>query len=245
MKLAQLRSNWDELGRERPFFAILTEREDWNEDEFFATGTAVVERLMRDLEEHGLAGHRERALDFGCGAGRLSRALAGYYGEVIGVDIAASMVELARRLNRDHTRCRFVLNECDDLRAFDDGSFDLVLTLLVLQHMRPGYAIGYIREFVRVLRPGGVLLMQIPSRKQRLGGRLVRAFRRLIPDSVHEWQRERRRAVRSAEPGPGMETHTIAERKVVRLLEQLDVRLVRSKLSAMGRYTSVTYTVQK
>ncbi len=251
MKLEQLRSHWDAFGHERPFFAILTNREDWKEDEFFETGSATVARLMQDLEANGLAEHRERALDFGCGAGRLSRALGRYYGEVVGIDIAASMVGLARRLNHDQPRCRFVLNERDDLRAFDDGSFDLVLTLLVLQHMRPDLAIGYIREFVRVLRRGGVLLMQIPSAHQpelkdaRLDRRLVRALKRLIPGSLREWQRDRRRALRRARPGPRMEMYTIAEREVVELLHQLAVRLVRAEPNAMGRYVSVTYTVQK
>lgn len=248
MKLEELRRNWDEFGRERPFFSILTNREDWREDAFFETGSTVVEHLMRKLEADGLALHRARALDFGCGAGRLSRALGGYYDEVVGIDIAASMVELATRLNRDRARCRFVLNERDDLRAFDDASFDLVLTLLVLQHMRRDYAVGYIREFVRVLRPGGVLLMQIPSGRQkdaRAGRRVIRALERLIPDWLLERQRERRRAMRSARPGAHMETYAIPEREVAGLLEQLGMRLVRAETDEMGRYFSVTYTAQK
>jgi SAM-dependent methyltransferase len=248
MKLEELRRNWDEFGRERPFYSILTDREDWREDEFFATGSAAVEHLVRKLEADGLALHRARALDFGCGAGRLSRALGHYYDEVVGIDIAASMVELATQLNRDQPHCRFVLNERGDLRMFDDASFDLVLTLLVLQHMRPDYAIGYIREFARVLRPGGVLLMQIPSgrRKDARAGRLVvRALERLIPDSLLERQRERRRALRGARPGAHMETYVLPERDVLRLLDELGMRLIRADTDEMGRYLSVTYTVQK
>jgi SAM-dependent methyltransferase len=248
MKLEELRRNWDAFGRECPFYSILTNREDWREDEFFATGSVVVEQLMRKLEADGLALRRARALDFGCGAGRLSRALGGYYDEVVGIDIAASMVELATQLNRDHTRCRFVLNERDDLRAFDDASFDLVLTLLVLQHMRPDYAIGYIREFARILRPGGVLLMQIPCGRQkdtRAGRRVVRALERLIPDSLLVRPRNRRRAMRSARTGAHMETYAIPEREVVGLLEQLGMQIVRAETDEMGRYFSVTYTARR
>ncbi len=248
MKIEELRRNWDEFGRERPFFAILTNRDDWKQDEFFETGSVVIAQVMRDLDASGLATRRERALDFGCGAGRLSRALGDYYDEVVGIDIAASMVELAGELNRDHPRCRFVLNECDDLSIFGDASFDFVLTLLVLQHMRPEYAIGYIREFVRILRPGGVLLMQIPSGRRkdaRLDRRVVRALERLIPDSLLERRREQRRAARSARPGPHMETYAIPEREVVALLKQLGARVARAETSEMGRYLSTTYTVQK
>ncbi|HEX8929982.1 MAG TPA: class I SAM-dependent methyltransferase, partial [Actinomycetota bacterium] len=45
-----------------------------------------------------------------------------------------------------------------DLAIFGDDRFDLVCSLLVLQHVRPGYARAYLREFLRVLRPGGVLV---------------------------------------------------------------------------------------
>lgn len=248
MEIDELGANWDALGRERPFFAILTDRDDWNEGEFFQTGDTVISSLMRELESAGLTGHRERALDFGCGAGRLTRALGRYYAEVVGVDIAPSMIDLARSLNRNHPRCRFIVNERDDLRDLEGESFDLVLTLLVLQHMRPAYALQYIREFVRILRPGAVLVMQIPSGRRmetRLDRRIIRAVARLVPRSIVERQRERRRALRRARPGPHMETYTISEREISDLLEQLGVHLIRVQRDDMGRYCSVTYTVQK
>jgi SAM-dependent methyltransferase len=203
---------------------------------------------VHDLEASGLAGRRERALDFGCGAGRLSRALGRYYGEVLGLDIAPSMIELARSLHREHDHCRFAVNERDDLSDLPDASFDLVLTLLVLQHMRPEYALRYVREFVRVLRPGGVLVMQVPSGRRgeaRWGRRLARALDRVIPGSRFARRRERRRARRGARPGPHMETYAIPEREIVALLEQLDARAIRTRREPMGRYESVTYFAQK
>ena len=254
MELEQLRRNWDAFGRERPFWAILTDRADWNQCDFFETGRAAIAQWMQRLDAHGLAARRARALDFGCGAGRLTHALAGYYAEVVGVDIATSMIELARELHRDEPRCRFVLNEREDLRAFEDDSFDLVLTLLVLQHMRPAYALGYVREFVRVLRPGGVLLMQIPSarsprlRGARWGLRIVRRLKQWIPESLRERRRARRRSQRATQsPEPRMEMYTIRERDVVALIEALGARLVRAdrEQPAGDRFTSVFYTVQK
>ena len=52
------------------------------------------------LAARGLPRARALALDFGCGAGRLSRALAAHFEHVVGVDVSASMIETARALNR-------------------------------------------------------------------------------------------------------------------------------------------------
>ena len=102
----------------------------------------------------------------------------------MGVDISDRMVAEARRLNADHPGCRFVVNATDDLSLFEEGSFDLIHTRLVLQHLPGVEVIGsYLREFVRVLRPGGLLAFQMPSsiaRRNRLQPqrRLYSALRR-------------------------------------------------------------------
>ena len=55
-------------------------------------------------------------------------------------------------------------NPAPDLRLFSDGSFDFVLVLIVLQHMEPELMRGYMREFVRVLRPHGVAFFNVLER---------------------------------------------------------------------------------
>jgi ubiquinone/menaquinone biosynthesis C-methylase UbiE len=108
---------------------------------------------------------RGRALDFGCGVGRLTQPLADHYEEVVGVDIAPSMIELAENLNRRGDRCSYVLNESDDLRAFCDSGFDLIYSNITLQHMEPRYAFRYIKEFLRVLSGDGLLVFYMTSER--------------------------------------------------------------------------------
>ena len=65
-------------------------------EEFFATGEAEFAHVSRVAETLGRPGRRGRALDFGCGVGRLTRALGERFESAIGVDISAGMVEQAR-----------------------------------------------------------------------------------------------------------------------------------------------------
>ena len=108
------------------------------------------------------AGH-QTALDFGCGVGRTTRALAPHFEKVTGLDISATMIERARDLNRDVANVEFTCNARPDLAIFPAATFDLVACDIVLQHL-PGRreVQGYLAEFVRVLRPDGLLVFQLP-----------------------------------------------------------------------------------
>jgi ubiquinone/menaquinone biosynthesis C-methylase UbiE len=135
----------------------------WQLAEFFRTGEDEIQATLDRVAALGLPRPHRRALDFGCGVGRLTQALGSRFESVCGVDIAQSMIELAREYNKHGERCRYFHNTGDDLGIFDDESFDFVFTLRVLQHMRPEYSQRYIREFMRVLSPGAVAVFQIPG----------------------------------------------------------------------------------
>ncbi|MCK4583167.1 class I SAM-dependent methyltransferase, partial [Candidatus Bathyarchaeota archaeon] len=124
-----------------------------------------IQELIHDIESLDQSFPRGRALDFGCGVGRLTQSLADHYEEVVGVDIAPSMIELAEEMNRHDGRCRYVLNERDDLRIFGGNHFDLIYSNITLQHMEPRYAFRYIKEFLRVLSTDGILVFHMPSER--------------------------------------------------------------------------------
>jgi SAM-dependent methyltransferase len=167
MNLWQLRRHWDALARVDPYFAVLTDSgkqgNRWASDEFFRTGVAEADSDMARIRQLAPDLPLRHALDFGCGAGRLTQGLARHFARVTGVDISGRMVDLAREQNHD-ARVAFVHNPRPDLRAFGDNSFDLVCSRITLQHIAPRYTRRYLREFVRVLSPGGVMLAQVPAR---------------------------------------------------------------------------------
>src|SRR5207248_6286253 len=104
------------------------------------------------------------ALDFGCGAGRLTVALAEHFERCLGLDISARMIERARAVSDGMQNCRFDVLDSSGLAGVETGSFDFIVSRFVLQHMPSNLEkTCSIREFVRVLRPGGLLCFQLPS----------------------------------------------------------------------------------
>lgn len=157
--------DWEELAGFDPMWAVLSEKEKrgnkWRPEEFFKTGKVEIDRLWKEIEP--LCTSRRKALDFGCGVGRLTRSLKPYFGEACGVDVSASMIERAKEYTPE---CNFYVNDADDLSLFADGAFDLVYSNIVLQHQpSPKIIAKYIGEFFRVTAPGGLVVFQVPSRK--------------------------------------------------------------------------------
>lgn len=172
MELGELGENWDAFGKIDPLWAILTEPEKrwggWDPVEFFGTGRQEIDRVMKYIDTLGVHVRRQRALDFGCGVGRLTQALCAYFDECAGLDIAPSMIEQARRFNRYGDRCSYFLNQRDDLSLFPDNHFDFILTVIVLQHMDPQYIRAYLAEFMRILAPGGLAYIHVPGQWDQL-----------------------------------------------------------------------------
>jgi len=161
--------SWEWLARRDPLWAILTRSDKrggkWNVDEFFATGRAELNEVFARLEARGFAVPQGGpALDFGCGVGRLTRGLTERFREVHGVDVSQRMIELARELNAAvQAPARFFLNVAADLRQFKRADYAFVYSSIVLQHIPYPASRAYLEDILRLLRPGGMAVFQVPT----------------------------------------------------------------------------------
>lgn len=95
-----------------------------------------------------------RALDFGCGAGNLTKHLTDLGCEVVAADVSTGFLDLVLSRTYKEAVTSFHLNGID-LAGLEDASFDAVALYSVLHHV-PDY-LSLMKEFARVLKPGGVL----------------------------------------------------------------------------------------
>jgi ubiquinone/menaquinone biosynthesis C-methylase UbiE len=138
----------------------LAETYDRVSDLQFEAGKGLVERL--GLEEGA------RVLDVGCGTGRLTHWIAervGAMGAVTGIDPLEERIHIARSRGGN---ARFAVGQAEDLRAFDDASFDAVCMSSVLHWITDkAKALAEVR---RVLRPGGRLgVTTVPHELSKAG----------------------------------------------------------------------------
>jgi len=111
-------------------------------------------RLICDAIER--TKHR-KILDFGCGAGWLSKILSSVGYDVTGIDVSASLVSSAREsCGKDS----FIVGDCMKL-PFDDGVFDCIVGSAILHHLDSDRALA---ECHRVTSPGGILLLMEPNK---------------------------------------------------------------------------------
>jgi SAM-dependent methyltransferase len=167
MRLRDTQDNWDELAKRDPLWHILAAKDvaadGWDSSAFFETGEQRLKHDFDLLAAHDIGVPRGRALDFGCGVGRLTQALARRFEHADGVDASEEMVRLADEYSGDLANCSFHLSRENDLSQFESGSYDFVYSMIVLQHMKPKYALRYANEFLRVLGRGGVAWFQLPE----------------------------------------------------------------------------------
>jgi SAM-dependent methyltransferase len=162
---AQMRRDWDERARRNALHFTNSERSDWDEAGYAATGEQNIrEFILNDMENicQGAGPATMRVVEIGCGAGRMTKALANLFGEVHAVDISVEMIRIAHERLAGATNVFFYHNNGMDLRDLPSGQFDFALSFIVFQHIPSKDVIeSYIKEVHRVLKPGRLFKFQV------------------------------------------------------------------------------------
>ena len=236
--LSRVRRQWTTLGEADPLRAILSRPGEsagaWERAAFFETGVAEVEKVLETAQQFSPI-HFATAMDFGCGVGRLTQALALHFDRVIGIDIAASMIQKAVQFNQFPSRCEYVHNVTADLAVLGDRSVEFVYSSITLQHMVPSLAESYIREFFRIARPGAHVIFQLPSRPRSAAWHWIKNAAPIALSNLL-WR------VRTGN-SEAMESYFIPEKKVRDLVDQSNgsVRFVESDQSGPPGWKSSKY----
>mmetsp|Transcript_16268 Transcript_16268/g.39946 ORF Transcript_16268/g.39946 Transcript_16268/m.39946 type:complete len:259 (-) Transcript_16268:115-891(-) len=169
---------WNILGRDRAWWSVLSnspQTKDISAEEkakFYYSGTEHVRKVFRHLElneESGDYGSGLSVLDFGCGLGRLAFAFANIQTvqRVACVDQSVNHLSIARnewikRKRRGSADVDFIATDVDLLRAVGGQRYDVVHSVIVLQHMVSQLQTAYLEQLCDVLAPGGYGWVQLP-----------------------------------------------------------------------------------
>ena len=162
-----MKRDWNSRAQEDPHWYINCIQHHQSPQDFDASGLAEVDSLVRpDLrllcdgrDPGGLS-----LLELGCGLGRMSRPLAGIFGQVCATDVSGEMIAQARGRSSGYASLRFLETNGVDLREVAGQSIDVAFSVYVFQHIPSAEVIcSNLNEVYRVLRPGGTFKFQFNS----------------------------------------------------------------------------------
>lgn len=219
---------WQKWGAQNPYFGIVgietKEFETRWRERFFETGKVHMDLVFDQLKRYdSLPEGRAKALDFGCGAGRLLLQLADRFDAIVGVDVSQDQLALAKQ-NVTGNAPR-LLTSLDQLSG-EAGTFDFVNTFVVLQHIRPEQGYQIIDKLLKLLRPGGSFAIHFTVGDTRDLRRRLNWARYRIPPLHWAYNLSRRRPFSE----PIMEMNKYDLSKVGMIFMQNDVGRFGTKL---------------
>lgn len=161
--------DWQHWGEQDPYYGVITSAQ-------FRTATMTPEARAAFFETgfHHVAGvlaacrrllqadfHPQRVLDFGCGVGRLVVPFARIAQQVVGVDVSPAMLDEAARNCDAHGLANVRLVPSDDRLSAVSGSFDLVHSVITLQHIPVARGLQILRHLLAHIAPGGLGAVQL------------------------------------------------------------------------------------
>ncbi|MEA2481189.1 MAG: hypothetical protein QOJ07_3111 [Thermoleophilaceae bacterium] len=144
--------------------------EGWSKEDLYATGTSDWEDFRHQWRHYSpdLVG---TCVEIGCGAGRLTQALAGDFESVVALDVSPDMIANAREIAPENVRFEVVDGSTIPL---GDGEAGGVFSVIVLQHLETFDDVrGYMTDAFRALAPGGSVMLNV-ALAHRPRGRIER-----------------------------------------------------------------------
>jgi SAM-dependent methyltransferase len=180
---------WEHYGKNDPYFGVLTadtfhlkKLDAEAKGRFFESGTRYVDGLMTALRDQlGPSFAPTRVLDFGCGVGRLTIPLSVRCAEAIGVDISDGMLAEAARNAEEQHRNNVSWVKGDAALSRVTGSFDLIHSFIVFQHIAQEQGLIILRRLISLLREGGAGSLQFTYANSRG----IPRWRELATQSYH------------------------------------------------------------
>lgn len=159
-------SEWQAWGEIDPLYAVATvagkaktDDSPWSEGEFFASGLVAWNVFKRRWDAYGRP--NSSCLEIGCGAGRLTRALASDFQRLDAIDVSPAMLRYATR-SVPCPNVHFQLSSGAKV-PLNDGAVDAVFSTHVFQHVNTiDEAINMFEEVFRVLSPTGSMMIHLP-----------------------------------------------------------------------------------
>lgn len=167
MNIDKMAQDWDQRAQINPMFYVLSSQWEWDLQKFYVSGQREFEsNILPFLTRQGFSPSDKVGLEVGCGLGRVTTALANHFISIYGIDVSHKMLKHAKKntslIYPDHSNIVYIRGSGCDLSFIETSSIDFCYSGIVFQHIPDAEIVKeYIREIARVLKPGGILKIQV------------------------------------------------------------------------------------
>lgn len=180
---------WEKFGKDDPYFGVITHDRfrksnltDENKEEFFESGSTYIDDVLGAIRQHiDQTFTIKKALDFGCGVGRLIIPLAKVAQEVTGIDVSDSMLNEAKKNCEARSISNVVLVKSDDTLSLLNGKFDFIHSFIVFQHIPVTRGERIFEYLIAHLESNGVCVVHFTYAKDSTRRRFVSFVKSYIP----------------------------------------------------------------
>ena len=233
---------WKRYGRVDPYFGVLSHPRFRNaakpgpeRTEFFQSGESHIQSVLATAHTMFPQVTPQRAVDYGCGVGRLVIPLARQLSEVVGVDISESMIAEARRNCTEAGIANVDFALADDNLSALPGQFDLIHSYIVFQHVPVSRGLRIFRELLNRLTEGGIGIVHFTyANANKVGRRGTYLLRKWVP-GAHELLE----VLRGRPPGPHMQLNLYPLDKLLAMLQESGCHEVGIRFSNHGDFYGV------
>ena len=212
---------WEKWGQQDPYYGVLSDPKFRNhnltkelKEEFFAAGANDIQRVFQTIEKFICPNFTPKtALDFGCGTGRLLIPLAKLVPNVVGIDISDAMLEEAKKNCKEKNIKNATFFKSDDkLTALNSYKFDLIHTVIVLQHIPIVRVRIIFEQFLNLLNAdgiGAIHLTYAKSQFQESFGLMPNTLISKINSNFTKFRKTVKHVLLKRDPEMQMNTHNL------------------------------------
>lgn len=236
--LAHVETTWRRLGEEDPYWSVITTDDyrivnfETNQEAFWNSGKIEVIRLQRWMKRNEIKlPVNSTCLEYGCGTGRMTRWLSREFGTVVACDISEAHLQIARQAIPEEVSRRVTFLRVDGPNALDDlPAFDLLFSVLVLQHNPPPVIAYILDKLLARLSLQGFACFQVPTFQP--------GYRFVLAEYL----------AAASKGSTGMEMHVLPQRYIFDIAARNGCELIEvspDNLTSSLDYVSTTFLLRK
>lgn len=219
---------WEKFGATDPYFGVITTSKyrmvnmsEEDREDFFRSGHDYIKSILESIKKHVDPSFApKKALDFGCGVGRLVIPLAKVAEDVVGVDVSDSMLSVAKANCEQLSIKNATFIKSDDELSLLTDTYDLIHSFIVFQHIPARRGMRIFENLLTRLQKGGVCVAHFVFENMHPREKIILFLKEYIPFSKNIMSLAKGRRFFS----PHMQMNIYNMNRLLQLIQEIHVQ---------------------